>query len=218
MLYDEALVIDKRSYFQYYISLLKQKHLLIFSFYTYDDYNSKIIKIFLFFFLFALYYTINAFFFNYTTMHKLYEDQGHFNFLFQLPQIIYSSLISSIINIIIKNLSLSQKNIIDLKKEDHNIRKKALNVIKCLKLKFVLFFILSFIFLLFFWYYLSCFCAVYINTQICLIEDTLISFLLSLLYPIFLNLLPGFFRMPSLKSKSKNKKWLYQFSQIVQIL
>ena len=72
-------------------------------------------------------------------MHKIYEDQGVFNFLFQLPQIIYSSLISSIINIIIKTLSLSQKNIINIKKEEHNIRKKALEILKCLKLKFVLF-------------------------------------------------------------------------------
>ena len=151
-------------------------------------------------------------------MHKIYEDQGIFNFLFQLPQIIYSSLISSAINIIIKTLSLSQKNIIYLKKEEHNIRKKASDIINCLKLKFVLFFILSFIFLLFFWYYLSCFCAVYINTQKFLIEDTLISFLLSLIYPIFLNLLPGFFRIPSLKSKSKKQKCLYNFSQIIQII
>ena len=216
--YEEAIIIDKRSYFQYYISLLKQKHLLIFSFYTYDDYNSKIIKIFLFFFSFALSYTINAFFFNYTTMHKIYEDEGVFNFLFQLPQIIYSSIISSSINIIIKALSLSQKNIIKLKKEEHNIRKQAFDILKCLKLKFVVFFILSFIFLLFFWYYLSCFCAVYINTQKCLIENTLISFLLSLIYPIFINLLPGFFRIPSLNSKNKKQKCLYNFSQIIQLI
>ena len=216
--YEEALIIDKRSYFQYYISLLKQKHLLIFTFYTYDDYNSRIIKVFLFFFSFALHYTVNAFFFNYTTMHKLYEDQGVFNFLFQLPQIIYSFLISSAIIIIIKTLSLSQKNIVNFKKEEYNIKAKALDIIKCLKLKFVLFFILSFIFLLFFWYYLSCFCAVYINTQKCLLEDTLISFLLSLIYPIFLNLLPGIFRIQSLKSNNKKQKCLYNFSQIIQII
>jgi len=219
LIYEKALIIDKRTYFQYYISLLKQKHLLIFTFYTYDDYNSKIIKIFLFFFSFALYYTITALFFNYKTMHKLYEDQGVFNFLFQLPQIIYSSLISSVINTIIKALSLSQKNIVDLKKEEHNnIRKKSIDILNCLKLKFILFYILSFIFLLFFWYYLSCFCAVYINTQKCLIENTLISFLLSLIYPIFLYLLPAFFRIPSLKSKNKKKKCLYNFSQIIQLI
>ena len=37
--YDLAIQYDKRTYCEYYISLLKAKHLLIFSFFTSDDYN-----------------------------------------------------------------------------------------------------------------------------------------------------------------------------------
>ena len=48
--YEKALDIDKRTYLQYYISLLKMKHLLLFSFYPNMDYNSRIIKIKIFFF------------------------------------------------------------------------------------------------------------------------------------------------------------------------
>ena len=216
--YEKALEIDKRTYFQFYFSLLKQKHLLIFTFNSNNDYNSKIIKICLFFFSFALYYTVNSLFFNYSTMHKIYQDKGTFNFIFQLPQIIYSTLISGIINIIVKSLSLSQNNIIELKKEKKNITQKVKRILKCLKIKFVFFFILSFLFLFSFWYYLSSFCAIYINTQGHLIKDTLISFFLSLIYPIFLNLLPGFFRIPALRSKKKSKKCLYLFSKIIQII
>ena len=62
--YKEALKIDKRTYLEYYWSLLKLGHLLIFSFITNNDYNLMIIKICLFFFSFALYYTINALFFD----------------------------------------------------------------------------------------------------------------------------------------------------------
>ena len=48
--YKNAIKIDKRTYFQYYLSLLKMKHLIIFSFYTYTDYNSNyFIFIFIFF-------------------------------------------------------------------------------------------------------------------------------------------------------------------------
>ena len=44
--YKSALKIDKRSYCQYYLSLLKTKHILIFSFYNhYNNYNSQIVKI-----------------------------------------------------------------------------------------------------------------------------------------------------------------------------
>ena len=49
--YKEAIEIDKRIYCQYYISLLKTNHLVFFSFVRKNDYNSKIIKIFLFFLL-----------------------------------------------------------------------------------------------------------------------------------------------------------------------
>ena len=52
--YEEAIQLDNRNYFQYYISLIKYNHPLLFSYGSYNDYNSKIIKIFLFFFSFSL--------------------------------------------------------------------------------------------------------------------------------------------------------------------
>ena len=61
--YKEALLLDKRSYFKYYISLLKNNHPLTFSFSPSNDYNSRIIKMFLFFFSFSLDFTVNTLFF-----------------------------------------------------------------------------------------------------------------------------------------------------------
>ena len=72
--------------------------------------------------------------------------------------------------------------------------------------------------MLFFWYFISCFCSVYKNTQIILIKDTLISFGLSMLYPFGLNLLPGLFRIPALKDINKNKKYLYKLSGFVALI
>ena len=214
--YKEALKIDKRSYLQYYFSLLKIKHILIFTFYTSSDYNSKIIKIILFLFSFALYFTMNTLFFNDATMHKIYEDQGSFNFIYQIPQILYSTIISSLINILIKYLSLSEKNILEIKNEKNNILEKANKVLKCLINKFLIFFVLIYLFLILFWYYLSCFCAVYQNTQNHLIKDTLISYASSLIYPFILNLLPGLFRIPSIANRKK--EYLYIISKIIQLL
>ena len=99
--YSEALKVDKRNYFQYYLSLLKSKYLLLFSFCNKNDYNSRIIKIFLFFYSFIIYYLVNTLFFKDSTMHKIYTDIGIYNFIYQLPQIIYSSLISSTLNLIV---------------------------------------------------------------------------------------------------------------------
>ena len=79
--YKEALKLDKRNYCQYYFSLLRTKHIFIFTFFTNTDYNSKIIKIILFLFSFSLYFTVNALFFNDSTLHKIYEDLGRYNFI-----------------------------------------------------------------------------------------------------------------------------------------
>ena len=151
-------------------------------------------------------------------MHTIYQIDGNYSFINQLPIIFYSSIISLFIITLIKYLSLSEKDIIQLKNENNDIIKKSEKIIKCLKIKFTLFFILTFLLLILFWYYISCFCAIYRNTQIHLIKDTLTSYALSLLYPFVTNLLPGIFRMPSLRAKNKDKECLYQISKLIQMI
>ena len=218
--YNVAIKIDKRTYFQYYWSLLKKKQLILFTILPANDYNLISLKIALFLLSFSLYLTINAFFFNDDTMHKIYEDNGAFNILLQLPQILYSSFISTIINMILKILSLSENNILAIKQEkDIKIAtKKSKKIYNCIVIKFLTFFLFSNFLLLFFWYFISCFCAVYTNTQMILIEDTLISFGLSMIYPFGLNLLPGMLRIPALRAKNKDKKFLYKISGIAALI
>jgi len=215
LLYNDAKFIDKRTYFQYYFSLLRTKHLMIFTFYTNTDYNSRTIKIALFLFSFSQFYIINALFFNDPTFHKIYEEKGSCNFIYQLPSILYSSIISCTIDLFINYFSLSEKNIIKIK--NSKTKNNAMKEVNFLKIKFILFFIFDFLFLLLFWFYISCFCAVYKNTQIHHIKDTLISFGLSQVYPFMINLIPGFIRIPSLKSE-KNKKYAYKISLAAQLI
>ena len=218
--YNKALKIDKRTYFEYYFSLIRANHLLIFSFYTNDDYNSKIIKISLFIFIFSLNLTVNALFFNDSTMHKIYEEYGDFNFIYQIPQTLYSTIICTFINLFVKFLSLTEKNVIELKKlkKDDNIGGNVNKMKKLFTIKFILFYVFSLLLLSFFWYYLACFCSVYRNTQIHLIKDTLISFLTLLTYPFILYLLPGLFRIPALKSKKGDSLFFYKFSKLIQLI
>ena len=206
--YKQAIKSDKRTYCQYYLSLLKIGHLLMFSFYCNNrDYNVQIIKIFLFFFFFAVHFTINALFFNDKTMHKIYIDEGSYNFIYQIPQIIYSSLISIALDIIIKYLSLSESDILRLKgqKKIETIDATVKRLIRTLKIKFVLFFMVTFFLILLFAYYIICFCGIYDTTQIHLIKDSLISIGLCLIYPFGMYLIPGIFRLPALNAKVKIK-------------
>ena len=218
--YNLALTYDNRTYCEYYSSLIKTKHNLIFSFCYSNDYNSRIIKIDLFFINFVSEFAINALFFDDDTMHKIYEDKGNFDILYQLPQIIYSFIISYVLDIILKLLALSEDYILDLKQnktnKDLNIRYAKLY--KKLKIIFFIFCIISSIILLFFWYYISMFCAVYKNTQIHLIKDTLIGLGTSLLYPFGIYLLPGFFRIPALSNKRVKRECLYSISKLFQMI
>ena len=164
-----------------------------------------------------------ALFFNDSVLHVIYQNSGVYDFLYQLPQILYSTIISTFVGLILSNLSLTQVNVVKIKNSkkdrDSSEYKNEFNkFIKVIKIKFILFFVINFILLILFWYYLSCFCAVYKNTQVYLIKDVLISFGTSLIYPFFINLLPGIFRIYSLKDKNKNHKCIYSTSKILQLI
>ena len=214
--YKDAIKYDKRTYLDYFCSLLKINHILLFALIPSKDYNSKIIKFCVFLFSFSLNLTIEALFYNEDTMHNIYEMEGIYDIIGQISQIIYSSIISCLINIIIKYLALSQKYVIEQKnkKSDVSSDLKYKSIINILFKKFILFFIFGFMLLLFFWYYIACFCAVFNNTQIYLIKDVLIGFGLSLSYPLISYLLSGIFRVIALKYKNK---CIYKFSNIIII-
>ena len=194
--------------------------MILFTFFSSDDYNLLTMKISLFLLTFSLYFTIDGFFFTDETMHNIYISNGAFQFLYQIPLILYSSIITSFIYLFLKYLSLSENSIIRLKNENNidSILQKAKEIEKMLKIKFIIFYICSFIFMSFFWYFISSFCAVYKNTQIILFKDTFMSFVLAMIYPLGLNLFPGFFRITALRSPKRDKECLYKVSNIIALI
>ena len=217
--YNLALIHDKRSYCQYYLSLLRTKHNLIFALFNNSDYNSCIIKIDLFFIGFTIDYIVNALFYNDETMHNIHENRGQFDIEAQISIIVYSSLISTIISTPLNLLALSNNSIINFKqnKSRINLNKRAEDLKSKLTTKFIFYFIISFLVLIIFWYYISMFGVIYRNTQLHLLKDTLMSFGLSLFIPFVIYLLPGFFRIPALSNKKNKRECLYNFSKFLQI-
>ena len=122
--------------------------------------------------------------------------------------------------IIIQKLALSDTKIIEFKKiNDMKILEDELpKLIKCLKIKFICFFALSSLFLMLFSYYVSCFCAVYKNTQILLIKDTLISFGIHLLFPFILYAIASFIRTFSVQKPEKLLEFFYELSKLLKDL
>jgi hypothetical protein len=219
--YKDALKYDKRTCCDYYCSLIKNKQLFAFTFCSFNDYNSGIIKKFIFFLSFALHYAANALFFDDSNMHQIYEDEGKYNIGYQFPYIIGSSIISIfIMRLMLNFLVLTDKDVVDVKLQNNKALAQNMKIskLKCVKIKLAIFFVLNFILLVLFWYYLTCFNAVYKNTQIYLIENTIISFGFSLLYPFLINIFPTLFRGCAIHSSNKKQECLYKFSQIIQLL
>ena len=212
--YKYAIKIDFRNFFQFYSSLLKQTHLIIFTFFVRNDYNIFLTKLSLFLLSFGLYMFMNTLFFMDDSLHKIYEDEGKYNIIYQIPQMIYSTLSSQIAAFLLEKLSLSQDDILSVKQQKSikAMKNELLKKIKMIKIKLIIFLIVGIVFLFIFWYYLSAFCAVYKNTQGILIKDSLISYLAGMMYPFLFNLFPSIFRIIGLRRK---KKYIYIFSDIL---
>ena len=218
--YQTAINYDKRTFFEYYIALIRIKHPLLFAFCPIKDYNTMIIKLCIFLLSFDIYYVINFAFFNEKVIHKIYEDGGKFDILYFIPQISISFTIGNVITIIIKLIFLTERNIIQVRNQpSYNAAVEiSSKVKKNIVIKHIIFYIAGIIFLFFFWMLLSSFGAVYQNSQMILFKTVLISFSMSFIYPFFYNFIPCTFRFCALNSKEKNMDCIYNFSKFLQIL
>ena len=92
------------------------------------------------------------------------------------------------------------------------IKTKIINILKCLKLKIIIFFVLELILMLFFLYYITTFCEVYKKTQISWIYDILISYLFSFLVSLGVSLVFSITYVIAYKNKIK---YLYNITILV---
>ena len=196
--YKYALKIDNRDKGQYYWPLLKSKNKIISIFLNRNDFNIVYTKASLFIFSFNLSFAINT----------------------EIARIVYSSIISISISFFVEFFALTQRNIIKLRNiKPNNIDKElTTNLVKNLKIKFVIFSWINIILNLIFLYYVSAFCAVYSIIQIHMIKDSLISILLSNSYILLLSLIPTIIRNFSLKKENNKRKFLYLMSQILALI
>ena len=214
--YLEALEEDNRNFFKIYWYLLKREHLLLFTFYNWNDFNLFSIKLSKLFLSICTDMAFNVFFFSDDSMHNIYISDGEHDFIGQLAQMIYSTIVSQVLQIFISYLTMTDIHyyqIKELKKEKNITSKQTIPILKCIKIKIIVYHIFTFLLFLFFWYLISAFCAVYENTQRIFLTDSISSFIIGLVYPFALYLAPTALRVISLKAKEKkNLKFLYTLS------
>ena len=159
---------------------------------------------------------LNVFFFSDESMHKLFLNYGKYDFLQQIPQIIYSTIFSQLIEVFLCFLSLTDKYIYLIKSYLQSDKKNEIsNIIKCIRVKLLIFFLFTFILLILYWYIITVFCGIYRNTQIAFIKDSIISFSISLIYPFILYIVSACLRICSLRDSKKRCKCVYNFSYVI---
>ena len=207
-----AQVQDKRSFWKYYWSLLKLKQLLIFTFYTYTDYNLRSVKIALFLLFISFYFAFTALFFNENIIRNSYKKQNTASL--HCINIILSSICSLIMSFIIKFISLNEKDKISILNENKSDdRKSKAELLKRkMRIKIIILFIISALLMLLCWYYVTAFGAIFRNSQGKYILNVLGAFILCNLWPCITSLIAPALRIKSIENGSECQ---YKASQII---
>ena len=218
--YDEACELDNRGFCKAYWSVLLREHLVLFTFFTCYDYNLFYIKIERFFVLICTQMTINGLFFIHESMHRKYTQGEDLNFIEKIPQLLFTLIGAHIIEVILCYFSMTDVHVYEIKslpKEEKN-SEKLLKIMDRMKRKLVWFFFITFLLFLFYWYFISAFCAVYQNTQIIFLRDSGISILTSFLDPFVIYGVTTILRLISLSLCCKKKLGcIYKLSDIIPI-
>ena len=102
--------------------------------------------------------------------------------------------------------------------DKRELGEKILDIIDCMKKKLAGFFIFTFFLFLFYWYFISAFCAVYQNTQIVFLRDSGISLLTSVLESLIIYGATTILRtITLLRCCRKKLGCLYRLSDLIPI-
>ena len=216
---DKAIKFDKRSFCAYYGNILMFSHIILNVFFRHNDYNLFVVKLGLLFMTFPINLTFNTFFYTNKSIKLSYirsmDDISAF--WSNISKTIYSSILSSTLLIILKLICLTHNSVKGLRKiKDVGFaKKKSVGILRCIRIRVAIYFILSLSFLVIFGFYNLCFCAIFENTQVILVKSTFTSWLISLLYPFIICFFTGCVRILSFRC---NSKFLHIIKRLMQFL
>ena len=217
--YPDACKYDKRPFLTTYYSVLMREHIILFTFFSWKDYNLFYIKIERFLVLICTQMAMNGLFFSDESMHKA-NKSDNYNFVQQLPKIIFSLIATHLIEVALCYFSMTDTvyyRIKELAKYKNN-DEKIIDEINCMKRKIIAFYVITFLLFLFYWYFISAFCVVYQNTQKTFLLDSLISIIVQFIDPFFIYCFTTLLRYLSLAKCAKNNmECVYKTSYLIPI-
>ena len=130
---------------------------------------------------------------------------------------VYSSILANALLIILKLICLTHNSIRKFRKmkDVNSAQEQSACVLRCAKARIIIYYILSFAFLLVFGFYVLSFCAIFENTQIELVKSTFTSWLISLLYPFVLCFITSIIRSAAFGCKSNCLNFIKRLLQFL---
>ena len=215
--YNQAFLYDNRNFRELYWEYLKHKQQILNAFILDSDVNLKSIKISMLYLSIGIDLSFNALFFTEEIQDKNYESNGHISIFVTLPKVIFSCIGSVIISTVLSLLSSFARKFNRLKKvtNKEKLSEEVALFMKNLKCKLTIYFTIVFVLMIFFWYFVIAFCAVYPKYQNMWLGDSAKSLLISMLFPFLFALVIVLLRYYGTKKKVKI---LYRISNIINIV
>ena len=209
--YDIVIEEDKRTFFQYYFEKIKEKQMIINSFFISESIRPKSIKIAFFIMTIDIYFVTNALFYSDSYISKVFnstEEEKFYSFITRsIDRFVFITIVANIIEYFIKHFFVEEiiikKALLKNKENSLNIRYEVTEIIKSILKKIKILIIIDYIIIIFSWYYLSCFNNVYpiINKE--MIFSSLFIFTIMQIYPFLFTFLETFIRFTSIRYESE---------------
>ena len=221
MEYDEALYFDKRTFLTYFSECLKEKQIIAHTFIAKDNLKPRTMKIIVFSLNMLLYFVVNGLLFSeevITELYELDEDEETFfsYFLRSIRRIIYSTLVSIVISIIVDFFFVGEDKLKHIYKKGkmspENLKELVVNFINDISKRNISFIIVSSIILLFSFFYLLCFNYVYPYSQIEWIKSSITILIIMQFLSFFRCFCESGLRILSLRNDSEK---LFKISQMI---
>ena len=221
MEYDDALAFDKRTFLMHFSECLKEKQIIAHTFIAKDELKPRTMKIIVFLLSMLLYFVVNGLLFSEAVITELYElDEDKETFFSYFPRsisrIIYSTLVSIVISIIVDFFFVGEDKLKSIYKREkfnpENLKESIVKFISDIAKRNISFIIISSILLLFSFFYLLCFNYVYPYSQIEWIKSSITIVIIMQFLSFFKCFCESGLRILSFKTESEK---LYKISKMI---
>jgi len=218
--YDDAIKYDKRTFFKFLSDRLKEKQILMDTFFNKENLRPISIKVILLLLKIDLYFVINGLFYNEEYISELFystEEETFFSFFPRsISRFFYATLVGVIIGIIIDCFFVEEnkiKRILIREREDPMQLKYEISLnVTNIKKRYISFISICLFISIISWYYVSCFNSSYPGVQIEWIKSSITIMIIMQILSGLIVILEAILRSISFKFESEK---VYKIKQLL---